>query len=673
MSMSIMFEKRKKENEMSIPKTTPSIWIPSKNVNNCFKCKKKFTIWNRKHHCRVCGRVFCYACADSWGIIPSLVNITSPPHKSFSLYSYFYSEKRMCKECKNKTDFIKDSQYYIYIFTNLPITLKDLYRLRLVNKEWCKSINTILSFYKGIQYKLSTQQYSKLEKQLLWNHRFEFIQHFQLMSKCLSSFDFGEKNIELEKLITFYSKKIQKYKCNELACKRNCSSRPKIEELLEICQNNTIINNKKAREWIYFYFKQIDIKEINLCIPWLINICLKNSKFINILIPLCIVDKQLIFTLYFECKFLSQDKLISYKINTIIQKIFERIDTDIVKELKKTHDFILFINENIVLEYNSNKWNNQVARWFEKNGTILLPWDITIECIGVCGEGVVSFNSNSKPWKIPLIVKKNNKECTLDILVKFEDVRKDKLSMILTRFIKNICGDLVNIKTYNVFPVHDECGWIEMINNSNTLYDIKYKYNTNLQNYIMDFNPNIKVTQLRDKFIKTCVSSCVLSYILGVGDRHLENILVTNNGLLLHIDFSYILGDDPKNLQVEMKITEEMLDMLGGISSKAYKKFKSNCLESYKKVRRRASLWYILLSYLVFSIPSIDNFKYNKQLIENHIIERLLPGENDKEATLQIIDIVDRSSRNSWKENLTDFSHKVSNTLKDITQFNIEL
>ena len=151
-------------------------------------------------------------------------------------------------------------------------------------------------------------------------------------------------------------------------------------------------------------------------------------------------------------------------------------------------------------------------------------------------------------------------------------------------------------------------GWIEMVEQSNTLYDIKYKFKSTLQNYIMDLNPNSTVNQIREKFIKTCVSSCVLCYVLGVGDRHMENILVTKKGKLLHIDFSYILGDDPKHLKVEMKITEDMLQMLGGQNSESFKKFKKYCKEAYKLLRQRSSLWYILLTYLEFSIPSIDKF-----------------------------------------------------------------
>ena len=38
MSMSMMLETRKEIFEMSIPKISPSIWIPSNNITNCYGC-----------------------------------------------------------------------------------------------------------------------------------------------------------------------------------------------------------------------------------------------------------------------------------------------------------------------------------------------------------------------------------------------------------------------------------------------------------------------------------------------------------------------------------------------------------------------------------------------------------------------------------------------------------
>lgn len=674
LSMSIMFENRKISNEISIPKTTPSIWIPSQNISKCYKCKDTFSIWKRKHHCRICGRIFCSYCADEWGIIPSLINLTSPPDNNFSLNSILYKERRMCKDCNSQSQFIKKSSLYIYIFTNLPLTFKELYDIRLVNKEWCKAINTILSFYKGVQYKLPCQELTKLEKKVLWNHRFEFSQHFFLMSKCLSSFKNGEKISALEQLILFYNKKITHYDCKKIACRRNCSPSPKIEEILEICSNEIVISNKIARLWLLNNFKLLKSSEIKMIIPWLINLGLKHySVFYDIIIPLCSSNNNLIYSFFFECDFFMIDKILYYKLNPILNCFLEKLDSNIVKELYKTLDFVKFINENIFLNLSNSKWESQVNNWISERGPVRLPWDSSTVCIGIASEAITVFNSATKPWKIPLIVRNKNGEKIVNILVKFEDVRKDKLTMIVSKFLNNICKGLVDIETYNIFPVYETCGWIEMVEKSSTMYDIKHKYKTTLQNYIMDLNPNITVKKMREKFIKTCVSSCVLCYVMGVGDRHLENILVTKDGKLLHIDFSYILGDDPKNLKVEMKITEDMVNMLGGINSKFYNIFKENCSLAYKKMRLRSSLWYILLSYLNFSLPSIDAFKYTKLVIKNHIIERLLPGENNSEASMQIIDIVDRSSKTSWTQNIAEFTHKISNTLREATQFNMEL
>ena len=50
----------------------------------------------------------------------------------------------------------------------------DLCKIRLVSKKWCKIINYILSVYRSIQYKLPSNNFSKLERDLLWNHRYEF-------------------------------------------------------------------------------------------------------------------------------------------------------------------------------------------------------------------------------------------------------------------------------------------------------------------------------------------------------------------------------------------------------------------------------------------------------------------------------------------------------------------
>jgi len=40
-------------------------WLPDKDVRECYDCAVAFTSWRRKHHCRICGAIFCSQCASN--------------------------------------------------------------------------------------------------------------------------------------------------------------------------------------------------------------------------------------------------------------------------------------------------------------------------------------------------------------------------------------------------------------------------------------------------------------------------------------------------------------------------------------------------------------------------------------------------------------------------------
>lgn len=46
-------------------------WMPDHICRVCYDCDSPFTFYNRKHHCRLCGRVFCAKCTSNSVCEPS--------------------------------------------------------------------------------------------------------------------------------------------------------------------------------------------------------------------------------------------------------------------------------------------------------------------------------------------------------------------------------------------------------------------------------------------------------------------------------------------------------------------------------------------------------------------------------------------------------------------------
>ncbi|KAG5234108.1 hypothetical protein OIU76_000629 [Salix suchowensis] len=198
------------------------------------------------------------------------------------------------------------------------------------------------------------------------------------------------------------------------------------------------------------------------------------------------------------------------------------------------------------------------------------------------------------------------------IFKKGDDLRQDQLVVqmvsLMDRLLKLENLDL-HLTPYKVLATGQDEGMLEFIP-SRSLAQILQEHRS-IINYLQKFHPDEHgpfgiTASCLETFIKSCAGYSVITYILGVGDRHLDNLLLTDDGRLFHVDFGFILGRDPKHFPPPMKLCKEMVEAMGGAESLYYTRFKSYCCEAYNIIRKSSNLILNLFHLMAGSnIPDI--------------------------------------------------------------------
>ncbi|CAG0913122.1 unnamed protein product [Notodromas monacha] len=268
-----------------------------------------------------------------------------------------------------------------------------------------------------------------------------------------------------------------------------------------------------------------------------------------------------------------------------------------------------------------------------------------IKIVGVVPEKSSLFKSSLMPAKLAFRTIDNT-----DVVAIFkhgDDLRQDQLILqMIILMDKLMRRDHLDLKLtpYRVLATSTKHGFVQYVESA-AIAEI-LNQDGSIQNFLRKHNPSDTgpygiATEVMDNYVRSCAGYCIITYLLGVGDRHLDNLLLTTSGRLFHIDFGYILGRDPKPMPPPMKLSREMVEAMGGPGSDQYQEFKSKCFTSFLYLRRHANLIINLFALMVDA--NVPDIALEPDKTVRKVQDKFCLGMSDEEAVQYIQGIIDES------------------------------
>ncbi|CAK4610508.1 unnamed protein product [Aphanomyces euteiches] len=301
----------------------------------------------------------------------------------------------------------------------------------------------------------------------------------------------------------------------------------------------------------------------------------------------------------------------------------------------------------------------------ELNETLPQSFQLPIDPRVEVGKLVVSKCKVMGSAKLPLWLVFENAEVGGDpvtiIFKSGDDVRQDSVTLQLIRVMDELWraeGMDLAMEPYKCVATGPMTGILQVVMNSVTTADIHKRVgnwgafdDTSFLSWIQANNQDKKsLRNALDLFHRSCAGYCVATCVLGIGDRHNDNIMMTHGGRYFHIDFGHFLGHFKYQFGIKREktpfvFTPEMAHVLGGRESKIFAKFVDTCTDAFNIVRKHVHL---MVTLFLLMIPADMPELRNRDDI-SHLVEVCLLGMSNDDAARSFEAAIDFCLGNRFK------------------------
>ncbi|KAI5075146.1 hypothetical protein GOP47_0009222 [Adiantum capillus-veneris] len=252
-----------------------------------------------------------------------------------------------------------------------------------------------------------------------------------------------------------------------------------------------------------------------------------------------------------------------------------------------------------------------------------------------------------------------------------DDCRQEHLAVQLISHFYDIyqeAGLPLWLRPYEVLVTSSYTALIETIPDTASIHSIKSR-NPNVSslreffaNKYQDDSPALKVAQRN--FVESMAGYSILCYFLQVKDRHNGNLLIDEEGHIIHIDFGFMLSNSPGGVNFEsapFKLTRELLEVMDsdaeGTASEFFDYFKVLCIQGFLTCRKHAERIILLVEMMQDS--GFPCFKGGVKTIQN-LRKRFHLSLTEEQCVSLVLSLIS-NSLDAWRTRQYDYYQRVLN------------
>ncbi|KAI1890828.1 hypothetical protein AGOR_G00157630 [Albula goreensis] len=308
---------------------------------------------------------------------------------------------------------------------------------------------------------------------------------------------------------------------------------------------------------------------------------------------------------------------------------------------------------------------------------LLSPLNPSLILCQICPDRCKYMDSKMKPLWLVYRNEKVQGDAIGIIFKNGDDLRQDMLTLQMIQLMEVLWkkeGLDLRMIPYGCLSTGNKTGLIEVVKNSDTIANIQ-RNNSNsaataafnkdaLLNWLKSKNPGDKLDQAIEEFTLSCAGYCVATYVLGIGDRHSDNIMVRENGQLFHIDFGHFLGNFKSKFGINRERVPFILtyDFVHVIqqgrtnNSEKFERFREYCEQAYKILCRNGTLFVNLFALMrAAGLPELSSSKDIQYLKDS-----LALGKSEDEALKNFKVKFNEALRESWKTKVNWMVHSLN-------------